>query len=80
MRDELYRLLGQRGVAIPRAVYDSAGSIVSSSIAGQVTRFVFGPRAQFARGLRDDPMLARAEELLRGATTQKELLGRAKKS
>jgi carboxyl-terminal processing protease len=79
MRDELYRLLAQRGVAVPRAVYDSAGPFVSRSLAGQVTRFVFGPRAQFARGLRDDPMLARAEELLRGASTQKELLERAGK-
>jgi carboxyl-terminal processing protease len=77
MREELYRLLVQRGVAIPRAVYDSAGPFVSSSLAGQVTRFVFGPKAQFARALHDDPMLAKAEALLRGATTQKELLGRA---
>jgi carboxyl-terminal processing protease len=79
MREELYRLLMQRGVAIPRAVYDSAGPFVSRSLAAQVTRFVFGPRAQFTRGLHDDPMLARAEELLRGASTQKELLERAAK-
>jgi carboxyl-terminal processing protease len=77
MRDELYRLLTQRGVVIPRAVYDSAGPFVSRSLAGQVTRFVFGPRAQFVRGLQDDPMLAKAEELLRGASTQKALLERA---
>jgi carboxyl-terminal processing protease len=79
MRDELYRLLAQRGVAIPRAVYDSASPFVSRSLAGQVTRFVFGPRAQFTRDLRDDAMLARAEELLRGASTQQQLLERAGK-
>jgi carboxyl-terminal processing protease len=77
MRDGLYRALGQHGVTVPRAVYDSAAPFVSRALAGQITRFVFGPRAQFARALHDDPTLARAEALLRGASTQKQLLERA---
>jgi carboxyl-terminal processing protease len=79
MRDGLYRELTQRGVTVPRVVYDSAAPFVSRALAGQVTRFVFGPRAQFARALHDDSTLARAETLLRGASTQKELLERATK-
>jgi carboxyl-terminal processing protease len=78
MREELYRRLAARGVTIPRAVYDSAAPLVTRAITAQVTRYVFGPRAEFLRGLREDPALARAEALLRGVTTTKELLARVK--
>lgn len=77
MRDELYRRLTARGVAVPRAVYDSAAPLVTRALGTQVARYVFGSRAEFARALREDPALRRAEELLRGATTPQALLARA---
>jgi carboxyl-terminal processing protease len=77
MRDELYRRLQARGVAVARPVYDAAGPLVGRVLGAQVTRYAFGARAEFARTLRDDATLARALELLRGVTTQKALLEKA---
>jgi hypothetical protein len=61
---------------VPRAVYDSAAPLVSRALTTQVARYVFGPRVEFDRTLRDDPTLAKAAALLRGVTSQHELLGR----
>ncbi|MDB4886249.1 MAG: carboxyl-terminal protease [Gemmatimonadetes bacterium] len=78
MRDELFRRLTARKVVVPRAVYDSASSLVTRALSTQVARYVFGPRAEFSRTLRDDATLARATELLRGVTSQRDLVGRVK--
>jgi carboxyl-terminal processing protease len=76
MRDEFYRRLQARGVPLERAVYDSAAPVISRVLATQVSRYVFGPRAEFARTLREDPTMARAVALLSGVSTMKELLAR----
>jgi carboxyl-terminal processing protease len=77
MRDELYRRLTARGIAVPRAVYDSAAPLVSRALGAQIARYVFGPRAQTARSLREDATLTRALALLDGVQTPQALLGRA---
>lgn len=79
MLDELYRRLQARSIVVPRAVYDSASPLVSRVLGRQVTRFVFGPEAEFARGLRQDSTLAKAVELLHGVESPKALLERARK-
>jgi hypothetical protein len=63
---------------LERAVYDSAQTLVNRALGGQITRFVFGTQAEFARSLREDDDLARARELLRGATSPAELLRRTR--
>jgi carboxyl-terminal processing protease len=78
MRDELYGRLQARGIAVERAVYDSAQTLVNRALGGQITRFVFGPQAEFARTLREDQDLAKARELLRGSSTPAELVKRAR--
>jgi carboxyl-terminal processing protease len=79
MRDELYRRLQARGVILSRAVYDSASSLVTRTLGSQIARYVFGPRAEFARGLREDPTLARAVVLLQGVDSPRVLLERSKR-
>jgi carboxyl-terminal processing protease len=79
MRDELYRRLQARGINVSRAVYDSAAPLVTRALGTQVTRFVFGPRAEFARGLRQDQTLARALELLQGVDAPKTLVERGRR-
>jgi carboxyl-terminal processing protease len=74
MRDELYRRLKGRGIDVERAVYDSAQGLVSRALGAQITRFVFGPQAEFARAMREDTDVAKARDLLRGATTPAALL------
>ena len=76
MRDELYRQMQARGIKLSRAVYDSASPLVTRALSGQLARYVFGQRVEFSRGLRDDPSMSRAVELLQGVKTQKELLSR----
>jgi len=78
MRDELFRRMQARGVEVERAVYDSAQSLVNRALGAQITQFVFGPKAAFARSLREDADLAKARELLRGVNTPADLLRRAK--
>ena len=77
MRDELYRRLQARGIVVDRAVYDSAQTLVNRALGVQITRFVFGPQAEFARSLREDADLAKARELLRGTSTPAELVRRS---
>ena len=76
MRDELYRRLIARKLVVPRATYDSSATVVSRALSSQVARYAFGPRVEFERTLRDDPVLQKAAALLRGARTQRELLSR----
>jgi carboxyl-terminal processing protease len=76
MRDELYRRLQARKIVVERAVYDSAHTLVDRALGGQITRFVFGTKAEYARTLREDADLAKARELLRGVTTPSELVVR----
>ena len=76
MRDELYRRLQSRGIVVDRAVYDSAQTLVKRALSGQITRFVFGTQAEYARTLREDAALAKARELLRGASTPAQLVRR----
>jgi hypothetical protein len=80
MRDELYRRLQARKIDLPRIVYDSAAPLVTRALGSQIARYVFGPRAEAARGLREDPALTKALELLRGVTTPAALLERGKRS
>ena len=76
MRSELYRRLSARKIVVPRAVYDSSTTLVTRALSSQIARYVFGPRVEFDRTLRDDPVLRRASDLLRGARTQRDLLAR----
>lgn len=79
MRDELYRRLRARGIVVDRIVYDSAQTLVNRALGGQITRFVFGTQAEFARTLREDADLAKARELLRGAATPSDLVKGARR-
>ena len=76
MRDELYRRVQAKGVKLSRAVYDSAGPLVDRVLGGQVARYVFNQSVEFSRGLREDPAMLRAIDVLQGVKTPKELLAR----
>jgi carboxyl-terminal processing protease len=78
MRDELYKRMQARGLTVDRALFDGADSLVTRALTSQITRFVFGPQAEFARQLRQDADIAKARELLRGATTPAALMQRAR--
>jgi carboxyl-terminal processing protease len=79
MRDELYRRMQGRGITLDRALFDGADSLVTRALTSQITRFVFGPQAEYARQLREDADIAKARELLRGTPTAAELIQRVRK-
>jgi carboxyl-terminal processing protease len=80
MREELYRRLQARQIIVPRTVYDSAAPLVTRALGSQIARYVFGPRAEAARSLREDPALVKALELLTGVGSSAELMEKSKRS
>ena len=79
MRSELYDRLRNRGVSIPRTVYDADSAVVDRLVADQITRYVFGPEAEYERLLHRDADVATALGLLARSRTQEELLRAAKR-
>ena len=77
MRDALYERMLAKGVKIERPVYDADSALINRAIGVQVSRYAFGPREEFARGLREDAALRKALELLNGVTSSKALVSRA---
>jgi carboxyl-terminal processing protease len=76
MRDQVWQRMRQRGVEMDRGVYDGAAPLVSRFISYDVARYVFGRAAEQRRTVLDAPEVQKGIELLRGVTTQKELLAR----
>jgi carboxyl-terminal processing protease len=76
MREQVWQRMRQRGIEIDRGVYDAAAPFVSTFISYDVARYVFGRAAERRRTVLDSPEVQKALELLRGITTQKDLLAR----
>jgi carboxyl-terminal processing protease len=79
MRSELYDRLRKHGVIVPRTIYDADSSVVNRLISDQITRYVFGPDAEYERLLHRDPDVATALGMLARSRTQEELLRAAKR-
>lgn len=77
MRDEVWHRMVERGVEIPRSVFDDAEGIVSRYIAFDIARYVFDGEAEFRRRAAVDRPLQRALELAQGARTGQDLLRKA---
>jgi hypothetical protein len=57
--------------------YAASTTLIDRALGYEIARYVFGPDAEFQRRVRDDATLTRALTIVRGATTQQELLQRA---
>jgi carboxyl-terminal processing protease len=77
MRAELFKRMEKRGVTIDPTTYAASSALVDRLLGYEITHYVFGEPAEYARRLSDDPAVAAAVAFVRGATTQKELLDRA---
>ena len=77
MRGEVWKRMKARGVVMDSMTYVGAAPLVDRVLGYEITRYVFGPDAEFQRRLRDDATLTRALTVVRGAKTQRELLQRA---
>jgi len=77
MRAELWKRMKARGVVMDSTTYVGAAPLIDRALGYEIARYVFGSDAEFQRRLRDDSTLARALSIVRGATTQRDLLQRA---
>ncbi len=76
-RDDLYRRLQARGVAIDRAQYDAGQRYIDRLIGNKVATMAFGDSTAKRRAVPDDPQLRRALELIQQGRTQKDLFALA---
>jgi len=79
MRADLFARMKQRGAPMDSAAYFGAPSLVDRVLGYEITRYVFGAPAEFERRVRNDPTIAAAIRLMTGATTEQQLLDRARK-
>ena len=77
MREQLWRRLVARGVAMDRGTYDSAAPLINRQLAYEITRYLFDADAEFQRRAADDVVIQAALRLAQGAGSQQELFARA---
>ena len=77
MLDELWRAMQRRDFRFSRSTFDGASSLVSSLLAREIARFVFGPEAEAERAIADDRVIQEAVRLAAGASSPADLLTRA---
>jgi carboxyl-terminal processing protease len=77
MREEVWNRMKQRGIDIPRSVFDEGEPLVTRLIGYDIARYVFGSDAEFRRRASVDKALQRALQLAHGSRTESELLRKA---
>lgn len=77
VRDEFFRRLQAAKVTVDRVAFDKAQPLVDRWIGDQAVRLAYGDTAAFRRNVSQDPQLARALDLLKRGTTQKDLFALA---
>ena len=77
MLAELQRRLRARGVSVPDSVWNGARHLLEEQLSYEITRYVFGRPAEFARRLSDDAEVKEAVGLLEQAHSPKQLLALA---
>jgi carboxyl-terminal processing protease len=79
MRAELLRRLRVKSVTLSDAQWEGAASLVADQLGFEITRYVFGRPAEFARRVSADEQVKRAVELLTRARTPQDLLALAQR-
>ncbi len=77
MRDEVWNRMKQRGIDIPRSVFDEGEPLVTRLIEYDIARYVFGGEAEFRRRASVDKALQRALQMAHGSRSESELLRKA---
>jgi carboxyl-terminal processing protease len=77
MRDEVWNRMKQRGIDIPRSVFDEGEPLVTRLIGYDIARYVFGSEAEFRRRASTDKALQRALQMAHGSRSESDLLRKA---
>jgi len=72
-RDTLYSRLQTAGVAVDRATWNAGAAYIDRQLGNEVARRAFGDSTIQRRGLKDDPQLRKALEVLDKGQTQRDL-------
>jgi carboxyl-terminal processing protease len=78
MLDDLWRAMRGRGFQFSRSTFDGARPLVSSLLAREIARFVFGPDAEAERAIADDRVIQEAVRRAAAARSPADLLGAKK--
>jgi carboxyl-terminal processing protease len=76
MLDELWTAMRGRGFRFSRSTFDGARPLVSSLLAREIARFVFGPDAEAERAIADDQVIQEAVRRASAARSPADLLAR----
>lgn len=76
MRAEVFRRMRARGITMDSLTFEHAAPLIDRQLGYEIARYVFGGEAEFERRLRNDDVVATAVRLMRGVTSQQELLTR----
>jgi carboxyl-terminal processing protease len=77
MRTQLIRMLRERGVDLPDAVFGGASQLLDEQLGDEIARYVFSRRTEIARQLGRDQQVREAITLLRQAKSPAELFSLA---
>jgi carboxyl-terminal processing protease len=72
-REEFYRRLQAKGVAVDRNLYEQAGPEVDRLLGNTVARLAFGDSAAKRRSVSDDNQLVHALDVIKQSNSQKDL-------
>jgi carboxyl-terminal processing protease len=74
MRDDVFALLEENEIEIPREIYDAAGSYIDEQLGYEITRVVFGAVAESRRRAMSDRQMQAAVRLLRRGQSQEQII------
>ena len=77
MLDQLWSAMHAREFRFPRSTFDGARPLVSSLLAREIARFVFGEDAEGERAIADDAVIQQAVRLAAEAKSPSDLLARS---
>jgi carboxyl-terminal processing protease len=76
MLDDLWNRMRQRGIDVPKVIYDDAAQYVSRTLGYEIARYVLGPEAEFHRRAADDAVIMAALSAINGARDPRDLVQR----
>ncbi len=76
MLDDLWNRMRQRGIDVPKVIYDDAAPYVSRVLGYEIARYVLGPEAEFHRRAANDAVIAAALSAINAARDARDLVQR----
>ncbi len=76
MLDDLWNRMRQRGIDVPKVIYDDAALYVSRVLGFEIARYVLGPEAEFQRRAAHDAVILAALSVINASRDARDLVQR----